>query len=370
MAQPAVWQNAMKTIRVDGAQIERLLTQLDGTGDGPQSSRRRAPRYRYRAASIGVRFLQTGMGHQHTILAVPRNISEQGISFLHGGFVHLKTRCQVRLVTSFGSHNEISGTVVRCRYVEANIHEVALLFDHEINPAVYCTEAVQTAVLLVTDNEPMLSFAKRQFERLNAEVKTARDGAAAMSELEAALYDIICIDAETVNTDPLDAARQIRASGYPVMLVAATAKPDDEQGRLLREAGCEQIIRKPYSRDDLARLVDAVRKKSLFSKMHDEPMLRDLIRAFISKFPERIRGLAAAARGGDPPGLENLARVLRIESLSYGFDVISEAAGKLERALQSGRPVPELQAEVHALARLCMQARTASATPTDAAGEV
>lgn len=77
---------------------------------------------------------QPGSSGPVVFLVPTRDISATGLSFLHGGFVHVGTRCTVQLITMHGTWNEVPAVVVRCQYVEGGVHEVAVRFDREIDP--------------------------------------------------------------------------------------------------------------------------------------------------------------------------------------------------------------------------------------------
>jgi len=79
--------------------------------------------------------------------------------------------------------------------------------------------------------------------------------------------------------------------------------------------------------------------------------------------PVRVRAVEECVVQQDLKRLQHLARCLKGEGSSYGFDVITEAAGKLETAIIAGSQLTAIQNEINALVKLCMQARSAAQTP-------
>lgn len=102
------------------------------------SSRRLSKRYPFRAMNIVLHLQQPGDGIAQTFRCPTRNLSKGGISILHGGFVHQGSRCLVQLMSSPDPGEPIAGTVVGCRYIQANVHEVHIRFDRRVDTAVYC----------------------------------------------------------------------------------------------------------------------------------------------------------------------------------------------------------------------------------------
>jgi hypothetical protein len=80
---------AMDSLRISDAQAEVLFNELESVSlSSPESDQRGAPR-----ASVGSRArvivqLRPLGGAPMLYLARPRNISRNGIAFLHGGYVH------------------------------------------------------------------------------------------------------------------------------------------------------------------------------------------------------------------------------------------------------------------------------------------
>ncbi len=131
----------VRTIRLDNTRVETLLDHLDNLGGQPETEQRASERYRYRVKGCIVHLQQPGDGCSTPYLVPTRDISAGGLAFLHGGFVHTGTRCLIQLITAGGAWQNMPGVVVRCRYAEDGVHEVAIRFDSEIEPEDYCKEA-------------------------------------------------------------------------------------------------------------------------------------------------------------------------------------------------------------------------------------
>jgi len=66
-------------------------------------------------------------------LVVPRDVSDGGLSFLHGVFVYSGTPVLVQLKTRDGEQMLVPGKVVRCTHVIGRVHELGVKFDRPID---------------------------------------------------------------------------------------------------------------------------------------------------------------------------------------------------------------------------------------------
>ena len=344
---------------MEDEQIVKLLDTLDAQSP-PTSSERRTIRYPYRVKALLVHMQQPGSTITVPYLVPTRNISENGLSFLHGGFVHLGTRCMAQLITTYGTWDDVTGTVVYARYIEGNIHEVGLNFDRQVDPSIYCTAAVNTRVLLAEDDPGTVRLAKFHLEQLNAQVDTAENGQVAIDKATQSAYDIILMDMEMPVVNGFEAVKRLRTNGYTGTIIAATAltQPGDKERCI--EAGCDRYIAKPYKRTELDMLLQSLREEPLFSTLYNDPSMVEMINAFVNDLSSKARDIEHALADNDTQRLETLARCLKGEGSGYGFDVITDAAAQVESSLIRGVPLEQLKSEVKSLAKLCTQARAPS----------
>lgn len=351
-------QRLVKTIRLDDERVGKLLDGLEANAGTPPDCRRGA-RYRYRIKTLVVHMQQPGFATPVSYLVVGRNISTQGLAFLHGGYVHTNTRCLVQLITSYGTWNDVSCTVVRCRYIEGNIHEVVVKFDEMVNPAVYCAEAVESRVLLVDDNPVISKLATFYLRELNAHADCVQSGEEALEKIEKEAYDVVLLDIEMPGLSGFDVAKELRQRGYSGIIVAATGLTGPGDAERCIAVGCDKYLPKPYTRNDLSALLGSLRQEPLFSTFHDHPEMKGLVRMFVGELPVRLRALEEAVIKQDIAKLQYLCRCLKGEGTGYGFEIISEAAAKVETSLLAGQALSMLHKDVNALIKLCMQARAA-----------
>ncbi len=95
----------------------------------------------------------------------------------------------------------------------------------------------------------------------------------------------------------------------------------------------------------------------------------ELIGEFVAGLAARVDKLTQLLESGDLAGVRTLAHQLKGASGGYGFDVIGQAAGRLEAACKASDELARVQGEVQELINLCRRARwVPAAGPADSAG--
>ena len=252
---------------------------------------------------------------------------------------------------------EVEGTVVSCALAEGGIHELGIKLEREVDPGLFCQAAVHHRVLLAEDTPPLARLAEVHLKKLNAKVDCVPDGKQAVELALKNTYDLILMDLDMPVLDGFEATKQLRAAGFSGLIVAFSALTDSTDQERALEAGCNKFLGKPYTRDDLAELLKFLALEPIYSTMQGDPALEEIIKDFVNEFPSRVRALEAAIIKQDLDGLFALLRSLKGAAGSYGFDIISEAAIKLEAAMSQNLPWDELKHDLASLVKLCGQVR-------------
>lgn len=349
---------SVRTIRLDDDRIAKILDTMDAAT--PKSgSGRKDQRYTYRMKSVVLHMQQPGSTITVPYLVPTRNISECGLSVLHGGFVHNATRCVVQLITTYGTWDDVPGSVLSCRYIEANIHEVSLQFDRRIDPSIYCTAAVHSRVLLVEDDPAVARLVTFYLKQMNAGVELAENGRIAVEKAMRSAFDLILMDMEMPVMDGFAAVRQLRAKGYTGTIIAATALTQSGDTQRCLDAGCDRYIAKPHKPEVLAGILQSLRDEPLISTLYNDSSMTEMIDTYVRELPLKVRAIEETMVENDAKRLETVIRSLKAEGASYGFSVITEAAEEIETALINGVEIKTIKKETTALLKLCLQARSA-----------
>lgn len=348
----------VRTIRLPADQIARILDEMDLAPTGWHGARRDS-RYRYRLHEIVVLMQQPGLSAPMAFIVPTRNISARGLAFLHGGFVHPGTICVVQLVTTRGGQQNVVGVVRRCRYVQSNVHEVAVQFKNAVDPAVFCHDAVSLRVLLAEDDPSLVRLSKLHLGRLNCVVDHAPDGQAALDMATHGTFDLILLDMDLPVLDGYSVARELRTLGYTGIIVAGTGSDADDERKRSLEAGCDRHMVKPFGYDQLAEVTASLQSEPLFSSFHDDTTMTDVIADFVGALAGKIRAIEQALAAQDTAALRSLTTDLKVAGRGYGFEEITLVASKVEKSLRDGEPLDTVAPSVRALIRLCAQARAA-----------
>ncbi len=124
------------------------------------------------------------------------------------------------------------------------------------------------------------------------------------------------------------------------------------------ESGCNQFLPKPYNRNDLAALLESIREEPMFSSMHDDASMAELIHTFVLELPKTTLEIGCAIAEQDAKKLEAVVRQLKGLASSFGFDELTDIAKKIETKLIQLHSIEEVQVEARQLAKLCLQARS------------
>ena len=348
----------VRTIRLPVEQIARILDELDTAANGATAMRRDS-RYRYRLNEIVVLMQQPGHSAPMAFIVPTRNISARGLAFLHGGFVHPGTVVVVQLVTTRGAAQNVVGMVRRCRYIQSNVHEVAIQFKSTVDPAVFCHDAVRIRVLLAEHDAALARLAQLHLGRLNCEVEAAPDGNQVVQLALSNGFDLILMNMELPGLDGFAVARELRDRGFTGLVVGCTGSDTAAEQKKCLESGCDQHMVRPFTFEQLVTCIGSLQCAPLFSTFHDDPVMADLVSEFVSGIVGKIRGLEEALDARDNGTLGRMAANLKAESRAFGFEMITDAAAAVERAARNGDSPETIARLVRALIRLCSQARAA-----------
>lgn len=350
-------ERSVRTIHLDDDEVAVLLDKLDEESES-SPTKRNETLYSYRMKALVVHMQQPGSTITVPYLVPTRNISADSLSFLHGGFVHIGTRCSVQLITTYGTWDNVPSKVVRCGYVDGNIHEVTVQFDRVIDPSVHCSDAVHSRVLLIDDDSSTVQLATFHLEKLNAVVDHAENGEIGVELALKESYDIILMDMDMPVMDGFTAIKTLREKGYRGKIVAATALTQEGDEQRCLDAGCDKYISKPYTRDDLNALIQSLHEEPLFSSHIDDPTMSEMIDGFVNELPGFVRELEEALSKQDNKNMERIARLMKGKGTAFGFEIITETAMKLENATVANESFDEIGNIASSLIALCMQARS------------
>lgn len=313
-------------------------------------------------AVIYDKFTQEGRGHSQKLggtglgMSICRHLTE-----LMGGHIHI-------------SSEKYKGTTVR---IELPL-PITELNTAEVQSDSKAGRLRNRKILIAEDNEINLQVIKSMLQREGAVVGEVRNGKALIETLALENYDTVISDLQMPILDGLEAARWIRNHySRPIYLVALTANTLNEDRYQCLAAGFDDILFKPFRREDLItvclknnndQLMDSpewgfvstdhmLYDLSEIREMldHDEEKIKELVSQFIKETPQKMTLLQKAVESNN---LEQVRRNAHYLLSSVQHLGISSALKDLEILEQPVKlsSLNKLQETVDHLLRILNQA--------------
>ncbi|MCP4446067.1 MAG: response regulator [Myxococcales bacterium] len=208
------------------------------------------------------------------------------------------------------------------------------------------TKKLAGNILLAEDGVDNQVLATSILRRAGLQVTVAENGAIAVERAKAAMeiglpFDLIVMDMQMPELDGYGATAMLREHGYRGPVIALTAHAMTGEKERCLAAGCDDYLSKPFDRRELVRMVGShldtphARRTGLVSTFADDPDMFELVNEFVASLPERIERMYAACERGDVEELRRLAHHIKGAAGGYGFQPITDAASKLEEAVDT-----------------------------------
>lgn len=360
------------TVRLSQQEQRKLLDQMDNTARAvsPDSStgddRRAHRRHTYRPPAVAIQVEHPGGGSARYLVGA-RNLSQQGVGLIHGGFLYDNAQCTVVLETRKQQLLAFPGRIVTCRHVDGSIHEIGVRFDQEIDVETYF-QLVEPINLAPLKNETRRDLAKLegrclyidasvaacdQAERYLAdqamEVTTVRHLGGGLDQLRRQTFDIVVCEADLEGVPGDESITKIKQAGHEGPIAFVTSKPDQDRDSRLQELGAAQIALKPLSKPRLHDLLHRCLHPELAGDSQD---YAQAVHSHMDAMQRRIDALEGSIIRGDIPNLRIVCESIAHASEAEGHEDLSEAAnsaletmqgtGSTHAALEAVRKVAEL----------------------------
>ena len=354
-------ERLIRTIRQGRAQIDAILTEL--ADEAASSKAALGPFFAYSRPDFIAAIGKAGAANAQLHLIEPHSISERAIRFVFGGYLHATTECTFRLRTRNENTEIVRGSVTMCTLVSNTLHEVEAAFIKPLDIALYCADATVCKVLVVDDDDSGRQLVKHYLTGLNTKVDEAATGEAGVDAAMRETYDLILMDLELPSMSGQSAMLKLRENGYTGPIASFSAESNGDALTQLLNEGFDSHVAKPFSSEDIANAVAAVRSDPLLSEFEDVEGMVDLIQGFAADLPERVRSVQAAVGANDDKELLRAIRPLLENGGSFGFPDITTAAAAVEesiRAQSAHHPVGKL---ISTLRRVRVRSLSGSSSP-------
>jgi DNA-binding response OmpR family regulator len=149
-------------------------------------------------------------------------------------------------------------------------------------------------ILLVDDEQPILTLLSYPLRKDGYEVVQASDGREALARFAETTFDLVVLDVMMPQLDGLEVCRRMRArSSVPIIML--TAKSEEIDKVLGLELGADDYITKPFSMREFRSRVKAALRRAGMSRPEeaatdDEPLEVADMRIDFAKRSVRLRG--------------------------------------------------------------------------------
>jgi two-component system, sensor histidine kinase and response regulator len=217
-------------------------------------------------------------------------------------------------------------------------------------------------VLVAEDNEVNRLLATRVFEKLGHRVTVVSNGREALSTVQAGQFDLIAMDVQMPEMDGLDATRAIRvserASGSHIPIIAMTAHAMKGDADRCLEAGMDAYTSKPIRLTELERAIakatsppkspnvppstedqvgGRINSAALLAGVEgDRQLLREMVRVFLTDYPQRLAEIKEALDRGDAVAAERAAHTLKGAVGNFAAEKAIAAAQEIETMAKRG----------------------------------
>lgn len=372
-------EDFMDTVRVRPMDRKQLLDNLDQAAkENSAQSRRNNQRMEYRADKIQLSVTHPG-GTPGRFFVKARNLSAGGLSFIHGGFLHIGTECKIVLVGVTGEEKVILGKVRTCRYISANVHEVGVQFYEKldvskfvnpyskvtsdegapaIGPAPVAEEPIKLTgdALVVSSNPAELKSLAQRLDISGMNVVQADCVGVALDQLKRLPIDVVLwadgADAKTVAAH----IATVRGSGYTGAIVAVVTSDSPPPANAIDPKGPCSVVTRPIDIQNLVSTLDsltiAAGAKPIMSELTASSGSSDLINFFVDQTKTAARELADAITANDIEAARKTCRNLKSTAGGYGFPGVAEAARQADSTLDTAAQLAEAAKQVQYLISL------------------
>ncbi|MGQ9369980.1 ATP-binding protein [Azospirillum sp. ST 5-10] len=330
-------------------EVVLAVRRLDGDGGADRA------RLEFRVSDTGIGIAPDALAHVFDAFTQ----SDSSITRRYGGTGLGLAICK-RIVEAMGGSLSVVSIVDRGS-------AFTLTLDFPVLPAAVPPPAAGAAplprlsVLLAEDNAVNAAVVTAMLGRLGHAVVHAADGAAALALAAEADYDLVMTDLAMPGLDGIGLARRIRALPHAtrceVPIVALTADVAAERADECFAAGMTDILRKPFRRDELLRvLADATgaaaddeedgaaaappggRRSLLEERLEDLGAAKTgfIVELFVRTTPPLLAEAARAAAAGDAAAFAEAAHRLKSAAGQLGLHRLARLARDGERAGAAG----------------------------------
>lgn len=369
------------TLNLSADRLSSLMDELDALSEG-SNARRNHTRLKFRRHAIDVEVYQPSGGSVSFCVAC-RNLSRGGMSVVHSSYMHVGTKCRIKMHHKTQGEQWIVGEVVQCRHVTGRVHDVGLRFGKEIDINDYVKidplsdsfslervqpEKLMGRVLLVTGND----IDRKLVEVYLSETALRMVHVAAYDEMLGQLsdpFDVVLCDFDMDAKAARQAVLGLRSAGHRVPVIAISGNLSTSAKEAIRESRVSALVPKPVERIALLR---ALAEFILLNRgateddapaqprqQQTDPSLKALADLFVQDLQKFAEEITSYAESGDEKNLRYICARIRGTGPLLGHSNVADAAEKVLSQLDAEGSIAAAHEALTALTSLCKLARAA-----------
>lgn len=335
--------------------------------------------YSFRNPDVIIRVTHPGGGVARFYVA-SRLLSEFSMVFLHGGFLHVRTECDITLPTLWGGAEDLKGEVTECRHLAGSVHQVRVTFDQEIDLRHYIEGLDPIDISANTEVDPLelcgriliLDEMAIEHELIEHHLRDTRIKLAKCStpdevvaSFKEGLPDLVLCDLDLGEQDVGSAIEAIRAAGFRGPIIGATGETHPGRISRAKALGVCTILQKPYDPHKMLATLshwlmtvgagsDEIPVESTFAS---EPGLADLIPTYLERVKEMLEQYRAAVNDEDLEKVRYWCQVFRETGASFGYQELTDLAFEAVTSLDATSSVVDASAELRRVEQMCQRLR-------------
>lgn len=345
--------------------LSRLITNDESSPQTAAEWNGAGERFEFRKPDVKV-CIEHPSGGFGRYLAYGTFLSARQIALVHGGYLHVDSRCTVRLPVVGGGEDAVEGEVKVCRHVQGSLHEVLVRFDTGIDPRRHIRFNdgsdgddgdeinpldLTGRVLLLDDQEAECRLMAHYLSSTRLDLRMFIQAAAALDELKNQPFDIVICDlnlGENVKGESV-ISTMVNDAGYQGLIVALSGDMSPARVAEAKAAGACSVLKKPYTQRALmSTLADCLNEAGLgpnedpiLSDRRKQPGMDELVDWYVGQAKTMLHAIKKGIEVNALAEVRSQCEVLRETGAGYGYELLSESASDAITALDASCSVEE-----------------------------